>query len=226
MMRPTIGMLTLGVSSSLALAQLGEGYAPPEVPEPLLQVWAFEKPLIPAMLVVLLGVASLIVLNRAGQARRGLLACGIGLLLAGALFVSAALVTTERERVRTATRNLVAAVAEPDLAAAESLMRETVSLRMRLGASGSDRDALLSQIERLHAEAEVRGASVLDARVRLVSGTIATCYARVKVEGNAGGWPIPPYSWWELSFAKDDEQWRLSAIEPLWMTGIENPAGR
>ncbi|MFG0305942.1 MAG: hypothetical protein ACF8Q5_06975 [Phycisphaerales bacterium JB040] len=225
-MRVVIWMLAVGLAPHAAQAQLGEGYAPPQVNEPLFEVWAFERPLIPSIMVVLLGTASLIVLNRAGQAKRGLVACAVALLIATALFVSSALVTTQRERVRNATRSLVAAVAEPDLLDAESLMRETVALRMRLGASSSDRGELLAQIERLHAEADVRGASVLDARVRLVSDTIATCYARVKVDGSAGGWPIPPYSWWELSFARDDDRWRLSAIEPLWMTGIENPAGR
>jgi len=225
----TFAVTVAGVASP-ALAQLGEAYSPPEVHTPVLQLWLFEKPAMPMVVLVVVGLAAMLSMRRSGKPRPGLITLGVCVLVAAGLFVSASVVTTDRERVSAVSRSIIEAVAGNDQRAAGELMRPTVSLRMSFGATAESRESLLNQIGRLHTEATVRGARVLDTRVDVRSPTVAVAYVRVKVEGNVSGFPIPPYSWWKMSYAIDGEPsshgWRLAAIEPLWIVGVDNPAGR
>ncbi|MFT5422881.1 MAG: hypothetical protein ACI89L_000650 [Phycisphaerales bacterium] len=213
-----------------ALAQLGEAFRPPEVHAPVLEVWVFEQPVMPMVVLVVVGLAAMLTLRRSGKARAGLITMGACVLVAAGLWVSSSLVTTDRERVAQVSRAFIEAVASDDQSAAGELMRPTVSLRMSFGARAESREALLNQIGRLHTEATVRGARVLESHVDVRSPTLARAYVRVKVEGSVSGFPIPPYSWWEMSYAIDGDpsshDWRLAGIEPLWIVGVDNPAGR
>lgn len=230
--RVLTGILVAVVASvaSPALAQLGEAYSPPEVRVSVLQLWVFERPMMPMVVLVLVGLAAMVTMRRQGRPKPGLVTLGVCVLAAAGLLGSSMFVTTDRERVSAVSRSIIEAVAGNDPRAAGELMRPTVSLRMRFGATAESRESLLGQIGRLHAEATVRGARVLDTRVDVRSPTVAVAYVRVKVEGSVSGFPIPPYSWWEMSYAIDGEPssrgWRLAAIEPLWIVGLDNPAGR
>jgi len=212
------------------MAQFGETFSPPDVHAPVLRVWLFESPAMPAAVLVVVGLAALSALRRSGKTRPGLITLGACAAVAAAMVVTSSLVTTDRERVREVSGAIIEAVAGNDTGAAGELMRPTVSLRMAFGATAESRESLLDQIGRLHTEATVRGARVLESRVDVRSPTVAVAYVRVKVDGSVSGFPIPPYSWWKMSYAIDGEPsshaWRLAAIEPEFIVGIDNPAGR
>lgn len=226
-----IGLVTGGPAGT-ALGQFGEPYSPPEVPVPVVQVWVFEQPLMPVVVLVLVGLAAAFTLRRSGKPRPAALAIAAAGVVCVGLVLSSGLVTTQREHVAQASREIIRVVAENDRDAATEKMRPTVSLRMGFGAASDTREALLRQIDRLHSVATVRGARVLDTRVQVRSPTLAVAYVRVRVEGDVNGFPIPPYSWWELNFATSDDPaspggaWDLAAIKPLFIVGVDNPQGR
>ena len=100
------GALSGCLAVQTAMAQFGESFEPPEVPVPIPRAWLFEARLMPAAVLGLFGSAAAFVLNRQGKGKPALGCLLGGLGLAGGLFVSAALVTTERERVMLAAEGI------------------------------------------------------------------------------------------------------------------------
>jgi hypothetical protein len=95
--------------------------APPPLPQsPTIERWLFERPILAGVGFGAFALVAFFVLNRRGEARRGLLVGGILAIAAVAFAASGLLVETPRERLIRLSNELVDAVAagQPDAAGA------------------------------------------------------------------------------------------------------------
>ena len=89
-------------------------------------------------------------------------------------------------------------------------------------AQGADR---IVQIATTRNPGVVQSASVGRVNAGIYDGNlVATTQIRVRTQGNM----VPSLSWWRVDWQRqsDTESWRVTHIEPIWIQGIPNPAGR
>ena len=191
----------------------------PERPEPLpsgpiLDRFLFENPLLLTAVLAASGLVILFALNRRGEARKGLAAFAVCFLLAVGAYLAGSLVVTERERLKDATRELVASVAEVDVPGLDDLLAENVSFRYRNARGGLDKGATIAEVERyLGGAYRVREHDVLELQATVDSSNVARTQVNVRVTVDTVG--TRP-SWWRLDWRLEpDGRWRVTGIEPL-----------
>lgn len=179
---------------------------------PFLQVWALERPLPAAILLIIVGLLIVALLARRSQARLGG-AIGAVLVLAGlGVFLLGAIVTTERERVIRLTHQLVDAAETGDSGRAGEIIGDDFALAIsgtRL--SQINRDVLLGIVENFPAEVQPRGMTILETQAVVSSPIAARTQFRVRVISNIGP---PSVTWWRLDWRRgDNDEWILDTID-------------
>lgn len=190
---------------------------------PLLERLLFENPwpAIGALLAAALVAAWL--LNKQSRAREGLLAAGGLAVLALAVYIASAVVTTQREVLAARTRELINLTAAADTTGLEPLMARDVTFRAFLTQQSYQRDAILDLVRRYPGQMY----PVKSHRIDRVQATIdgpnaARTQTHVTTESpEATLYNLPTGSWWRLNWRKDpDGQWRLTGIELLQVDGV------
>jgi hypothetical protein len=192
-----------------------------EAPDPITHA-LFESPTIPGIGAAVLGVVLLLALRSRGKARHGFVAFLGGLLVGGSLFVSASLVTTQRERLVESTSALVVAAAQGDGPDLESLLHPDVRVRARF-ASPSGRDEIIALCQ-TRAARLIEDIVVRETQAQVMGERTGRSLVKVRVHTGTG----QNISWWMIDWerpAPESDQWRATRIEPLWIQGYDNPAG-
>ncbi|MEO1585215.1 MAG: hypothetical protein AAFR96_11685 [Planctomycetota bacterium] len=216
------------VASGFASAGAGsQGLAPepsdiPALPpaDPL-QVWLFERPVPTA---VLLGVAALVivmVLLRIGRRRGALAAAGLGAAAVAAAIAIGGAVTTDRERLLSATAELTVATAAVDSAAMTRLLHPDCrvslrGLRIPVGSLG-DREAIISTV-RSRLTGRLWQVSPVEVRAGMDGPRVGRSQVRVRAVDS--GSDLPVFSWWAIDWQEHEGRWQAVQIEPLWIQGV------
>lgn len=227
----TVGVGTLAVAASLAWAQGVGDLAPnlPPLPEPpALERYLFETPWPTAILIALGAVAVAYALNRSGKGRPAAWTALGGLLVAAGVVITGLVVTTDRERVADACRELVDATAAIAPERLDLILHPDVRATTRFG-SAHGSGPVVDFVRRRLPGAGISSARVLEVNAALTAGDLATTQVRVRVESDVA----PPNSWWRVDWQRDASAdpedpahgWRATRIEPLWILGVPNPGG-
>jgi ketosteroid isomerase-like protein len=192
---------------------------PPPVPlegSPLWERVLFEQPLLLGGPLVVLAVVALFTFNARGELKRGALASGALLAGAAALFLLAALVSTTHERVKAATRALVAAVATADVAAAGELLSEDAEIRYA-GFSVPGRAGVLEAVGRnmsVGGPLHVASWGISELQSGLDGAALARSQVLVRATPSATGAPVS--AWVLLKWERGaDGAWRCFVVEPI-----------
>ena len=205
---------------SLPLAQVFEPPMPPVSPTPLVDRWVTGSGIPLAAFLGVLGVVAFLVLSRGARARQALPAALLLFLAAGLALVAGRLIVTQREVLRDAARSLVDSAVAADKPALERLLHEDARLRSRFGnAEGRDRIIPYTDLAKVRIETH----RVREVRVDMRGPRVARTQIRLSVTADR----IPPASWWAVDWQRttDDAPWQATSIEPLWLQGMDNPAG-
>jgi len=190
-------------------------------PDPIARA-LFEAPLLPAIALAILGVLAFFTLRASGKPTAALVSLAVGVLGAGALVASAALVTTDREHVMRAADRLIAATAQADEAALARTLTIDASVRSRF-ASVEGRDAIIGLSQRRVAPM-VEDHAIKGVEVEMRGPRVARSHITVRVDGAYG----PNLSVWEVDWQRpepDSTVWSASRITPIWIRGVSDPAG-
>ena len=207
-----------------ALAQLDLLQPPPTLPSlpdpPRVAHALLENPIPAVLLAVALGLGAYAVCARLDRRRLGLLGAAAGLGLGVIVLAVAALVETGRERVRTATRGLVAAVATADSDALDGMLADDARMYLKGAPGGWRKDQIIDWVERYLGPGsayaiESHRVDEVQAEVK-PNGQFARTRATVLVipEQNAPTRCICMLSWQLVG-----ERWVVVEIEPLWVQG-------
>lgn len=178
----------------------------------------FEQPWPAVAALLIIGGLAAIVLLRRGRLAPALATGGIGTALAGAVVLSAALVTTDHERLMNGTRALAVGAVAGDVDAVGDLLAPDARLLID-GAPGVevDREALLRAVGALDRRAGVRGHGVLDRTASIDGPNAARSRVVVRVDFEGVG---PAFSSWQIGWRLEpDGVWRITRLEPLSING-------
>jgi hypothetical protein len=205
------------------LAQFGPpaGSNVPALPSPpILERLFLEQPLAPAAFLVLAALAAALILNSRGKLSRGLLVGSLLLALGLGVYILGSIVTTERERMARATRELVDAVATVDIPAADRLLAPDVRLFSRFRApglsapnQGMDKTGILAAVPAALGQYPLKEHAVQQVQAQSTGRGVGTTQVQVRVVPEATAFPHT--SWWRISWRRDDDVWRATAIEPV-----------
>ncbi len=189
-----------------------------------------ENPWILAGLLAVAAGATFIALNNRRRARAGAIVGTTLAILALGVFTLATLVTTDREQVRTLSRQLIDAVAEADPAPVNRILSDIGTLAA-VGALRHElsRDELLDLVRdavRNDGEYNAGGVRVAvnshrirEIRVGLQSDVIARSQINVVITPSITN--VPTGTWWEIDWDKHpDGTWRARRIELVWVAGL------
>ncbi|MFG0246956.1 MAG: hypothetical protein ACF8MF_12985 [Phycisphaerales bacterium JB052] len=194
----------------------------PPLPEPgPFEHWVLEQPILPAAVLLLVALATLIALRHSKHFKRigipaALLAilCGIGIYLLGSLTI------TDREQLRQRSRNLVQSVAESDRTTLRAMLDDDAQLSsVFASAQGADRIVTLATTRNTGV---VRSADVGEVNAGIFGPQVATTQIRVRTQGDM----FPTLSWWRVDWTRPSEtsdDWVVTHIEPIWVQGYANP---
>lgn len=200
----------------------------PNLPQtPILERFLFEAPTLP---VAVLAIAALVALAMALKRQRkapGLIVAGVLALLAVGVFVTAARVTTERERLAEHAARLVAAVASSDVGALRALLVDPVRIGPSDNATGwASRIPRITSFEQLEGVMSNRfgdpgtyvgSHQVLETRAALDGPGLGRTLVRVRVRGVDDA--FISHSWWEIRWIESTDGWLASRIEAIWIQG-------
>lgn len=198
---------------------------------PAWEVHLLEEPLMPAVIIGLVGVIVLAWLWSRGDAKRATLIGGGIVVLAGVWYAIGALVTTQRERVDAAARALVLAVAKADRAQLDAGLDPSAKLTIFLAPGGVDKDGIMRLVEQqlgASGRFKVTGLTVEEVQRRVDdSGSARTAQVQIKVRVSTSAIDVPNRSWWRLDYAQGPEgEWRATGILPLAIQWVADPSGR
>lgn len=189
---------------------------------PLLERFLFEQPLLPVVVLAVLAIVAAIAFARLGQRRRGLLVAGVLAVLAGGVYATAFMVTTQRERLLEQTEALIGATATLDSAALQRLLTDDARLPTsgdiaRVQPSVDGRDEIIDLAElRLRGQTQISDWRIRDRQATIDGPNVARTLIRVGVDGDT--FSRTHYSWWRLDWEKGaDGQWRCYTIDPRWI---------
>lgn len=213
------------VPPTVVLAQLD--FSTPNIPQlpspPLLERILLDNPW---PLVIVLGVAAIVIfvmLNGRGKLRAGLVAAGTLLLAAGGAYLTSVLVTTPREQIKQATRELIDATADVQLGRLEHLLDDDLVIRVFGVPRDAGKTGTLSAVDRrLGGQYVVREHSIQQMHATIDGPRVGRTHVRVHVGSDMGALS----SWWRVDWERGpDDIWRARRIEALWIPGIPNPGG-
>lgn len=192
----------------------------------LIDRFLFENPwpLIGAL--VLAGAIAFSFLNRRGKVAPALASIIAAVVLSAGVWLAARGVTTDRERVRDLTVNLVDATARVDESTLASMLASDLTLYLKVGAITSDtsmdRTATLQQVRRsLGGLYKLKDWRITSNEIT-TSGTQAS--SRLGVSVTTEVYAIPHRSTWRVDWRHEpDGTWRVFAIELLEMPGLGTP---
>ncbi len=200
--------------------------APILLADSLVDRYLFENPWPLIGVIILAGAIAFGFLSRTGKSTRPAACVVIVLACCVGVWLVARNVTTQRERVRALTLQLVDVAARSDEAALAPLLADDFTLYLRVGNvshdTSMDRAATLQQIHRtLGTIYKLRDWRVTSNEVA-TSGTQATSNLSVTVTTEL--YPMPHRSSWRVDWRRDPGgQWRAFAVELLDMPGIASP---
>jgi hypothetical protein len=209
-------------TTTLAQFKLGQRGDTPTVSTlpapPPLEHYLFESPWLPAVVLVFAAIVATWALNRRARAKQGALV-GVGLLvLAGAVVLTAQMVTTTRESLIARTRELVAYTAKADTTALSDLLGGDVLLRAYFFQEPMPKDVLLGRVERyMGREYPVESHKVDSASAVIDGRNAARTQVHVVVHNpSATMYNVPVGSWWRIEWRLDkDGEWRVTGLECL-----------
>lgn len=186
---------------------------------PLLSGWVFESPLAPAIIVLVGGALAFAVLRaRNPTAARASLVAAV--VLPVVLFVSASMVTTDRERIIERAADLVAATATADAPRLGALLAEGCTLIEPGSRSELERGELLGAVSSRIPSFEIREHAVKETQAVVDNDRFARVQIKVFVSSKLGG---PNNSWWHLDYEKDASgAWKVTRIKPLAISGMNS----
>lgn len=201
--------------------------APPPLHEPLgLSVLLFEQPWIFMALILAAGLTASWWFKRAGNAPRGLLILAASAALAGALFMVATRVVTDRERVALRMRELLRTTATVDAKGLTKLLDPQAKLYYFRSPAGLDRDGIIGAVKSdLGQTYRIKDWGIQELQIAPLSEGVMATQMRVRVTPEA--WNFPHVSWWSVEWKKTDGEWRVINIRPLAIQFYQgNPSGR
>ena len=197
----------------------------PELPAPSpLEYWVLEQPLVPAAALVIAGILTLLIMRHRASFKRIAIPVSSALILAGiTIYIVGTITITQREHLQERSDDLVQSVANADASTLRSMLEPNAQLSSIFqSAQGADR---IVQIATTRNPGVVQSASVGRVNAGIYDGNlVATTQIRGRTQGNM----VPSLSWWRVDWQRqsDTESWRVTHIEPIWIQGIPNPAGR
>ena len=197
----------------------------PELPAPSpLEYWVLEQPLVPAAALVIAGILTLLIMRHRASFKRIAIPVSSVLILSGiTIYIVGTMTITQREHLQERSDDLVQSVANADASTLRSMLEPNAQLSSIFqSAQGADR---IVQIATTRNPGVVQSASVGRVNAGIYDGNlVATTQIRVRTQGNM----VPSLSWWRVDWQRqsDTEPWRVTHIEPIWIQGIPNPAGR
>lgn len=208
----------------MLLAQLSfDGPDFPRLPSPpLIPHLLFESPILPAVGLLLTAIVAWVTLrHRLGRRKASLNAASLA-ALAIANLLAARFVTTDREKVIAATRELIRSIARPDAAAVKDLTQPGAWAWAYQRWEGDVLHELIAQAERNHGRYDVAGTSftITDYTIRSIralvqSHNIAKTQANITGTTDAGA----NATWFEFDWDKTpDGDWKLRSATLLWDT--------
>lgn len=198
---------------------------PPALPAaPLWERLLFEQPLA-SIAAAILALSAILLLARG--ATRTVRIVGAGLLPLALVFVAVPwLVETDREAINRHARGLAEAAAAGRFEVLERDLAHdarAVYFEARLGIG---KEAIIERLRQYFGEGGRIDLSVLSVRSGMDGPRIGRAHIKVRVQARETG-GFPNLSWWRLDWRKlQDGGWQCNYIEPLSITGIQNPGGR
>lgn len=196
----------------------------PPLPQPsALEHWVLEQQLWPAIAIALLGIIAINVMRSIPSAAKHRFIVGAVLMLLGAgVYITGSTVVTQRELLQERSRQLVQSVAGRDPQALRAMLDDRCVLQSRFGsATSADR---IVELAITRNPGVVASAEVGKVNAGLYGPQVAATQIRVRTEGSM----LPSLSWWRVEWQRTDTDtadWLVSHIEPIWVQGINNPAG-
>lgn len=195
----------------------------PELEQPgAIEQALFVEPLVGMVGVFLVGVLLMLALRARGKSSQGLIALGVAVVVCGGMYLVSEMVTTDREVLAGRARLLVGSVATGDETGMRSLMDTDVRVGTRfVSASGIDGVVSLASAR---VPGLVKSHKVPEVRADLPGQRVGRTMVKVRIEGAMA----PGSSWWMVYWERDDtetDQWRATRIEPVWIQGVNDPAG-
>lgn len=208
----------LGATAAGVPAAIG-GNVPPLPDPPAFDRYVLESPWLLAGGLAAVALVVLYAMRSQGKTRTGLVAAGVGLLLAGAIVAAGALIETPREIMTRQTRDLVRATATVDVPALEGLLAPDARLYWLERRSSVDRAQLLERVRSdLGRSYTVRDWAILKLDAALDGPAVGRTQAQVRVDPAEGG---VHFSWWRIDWRREpDGSWRVIGIEPLFVQGL------
>lgn len=194
----------------------------PLPPTPLMERFLFEQPLLPVAILALLAIIAAVAFAKRRQRTRGLIVAGVLLALAAGVYLTATMVTTDRETLLDRTADLIGSTAQAQTAVLPAMLTEEASLRTagdiaRVLPSVDGRDRILALVDQyLQSRYRVSTWKILDQQATIDGPNVGRTLIRVGVESN--GFSRTHYSWWRLHWERGpDGVWRCFELEPLWI---------
>jgi len=222
MMLPSIFLLQAAALTSLGAVNPLAVRDPAPLPSaPIMESLLFEKPLILGGLLLIAALVAAVRLNSLGRLKQAL---GIGLLLAAlsaTIFILAANVETDRERMESRTRKLIGAVSRAETAQIEAMLDDSCRLSAPLITAISDKRGILHLVEtnfKPSGTFAVKEAAVLEMQASKDGPNVGRTQVKVRASGTSGGVSV---SWWRLDFqlVREDE-WTVVGITALDVGGL------
>lgn len=207
-------------SGPLAFLELPE---PTPLPgAPLMSRLLFENPLPLSLVLLVAGLVLYVVLNARARFKQGLIAAGACVLAAGAAWILAALVQTDHERMRHASRDLIDAVATANLAALDDLLGPDVQLSSVPTLGDISKAAIIQAVIANLGPGrtfEIEDYSIQEMQTALDGPDSGRVQLRIRVQVKQMGYPN--LSWWGLGLSRGvDGQWRVVSIRALAIRGV------
>ncbi|MEM9372102.1 MAG: hypothetical protein AAGA55_00525 [Planctomycetota bacterium] len=205
----------------ITLAQIFEPELPGVAPTPFIETWVTGSGIPGAAAMLAMAAVIGFVLTRSGRTAAALIA-GTTLALAGVgILITGNAITTMRESLMQRTTELVDAAATADQDSLTRLLHPDVRVRTRFG-SGQGQDNVIALSRQAAGFIETHGIkrASIDPRGSQVARTMVT----IRVEAPN----MPRLSQWTFDWqrATPESPWQAVSIEPIWIQGLENPAGR
>ena len=208
------------VSAGLARSAGVLAAAPTPLPGPgAFQAWVLERPLAPAVLLLVVGVVLWFILRGQGkekEGRRAALALGV---LGVGVFAAGTLVETTNEKLSARARELVAAVATVNSTQVDGFLASD-AIAMPWGFS---REVIMRRLEAdLGRAFPIKEHAVQQVRAKVDGPNLARTQLRVRVVVDSPLYNIPNSSWWMVSWRKEAAtgEWKVIQIEAQQIDGV------